>query len=41
MYFVGPAAGGVLAALLYDKFFLPSTELTAPVDAAEKGKHRR
>lgn len=41
MYFVGPAAGGVLAALLYDKFFLPSTELTPPVDAAEKGKHRR
>ncbi len=41
MYFVGPAAGGVLAAILYDKIFLPSTELTPPVDAAEKGKHRR
>ncbi|HEX3725103.1 MAG TPA: aquaporin [Pirellulales bacterium] len=34
MYIVGPAIGGVVAALLYDKFFLP-TELKPPVEAAE------
>jgi MIP family channel proteins len=42
MYFVGPLAGGALAALLYDKFFLPSAELTPPVEAADsRGKRRR
>ena len=42
MYFVGPLAGGALAALLYDNFFLPSAELTPPVEAAEsRGKRRR
>jgi MIP family channel proteins len=42
MYFVGPLAGGALAALLYDKFFLPSAELTPPVEAASsRGKRRR
>lgn len=42
MYFVGPLAGGAVAALLYDKFFLPSAELTPPVEAAEaRGKRRR
>ncbi len=42
MYFVGPLAGGAVAALLYDNFFLPSAELTPPVEAAEsRGKRRR
>jgi aquaporin Z len=42
MYFVGPLAGGVAAALLYDKFFLPTADLTPPVEAAEShGKRRR
>jgi MIP family channel proteins len=42
MYFVGPLAGGALAALLYDNFFLPNAELTPPVEAAEsRGKRRR
>ena len=42
MYFVGPLAGGAVAALFYDKFFLPSAELTPPVEAAEaRGKRRR
>ena len=41
MYFVGPLAGGALAALLYDRYFLPA-ELTPPVEAAEsRGKRRR
>jgi len=42
MYFVGPLAGGAIAALLYDKYFLPSAELTPPVEAADsRGKRRR
>ncbi len=42
MYFVGPLAGGAVAALLYDKYFLPAAELTPPVEAAEpRGKRRR
>lgn len=41
MYFVGPLAGGAIAALLYDKYFLPA-ELKPPVEAAEsRGKRRR
>lgn len=41
MYFVGPLAGGAVAALLYDKFFLPA-ELQPPVEAADtRGKRRR
>jgi MIP family channel proteins len=41
MYFAGPAIGGVVAALLYDKYFLPA-ELRPPVEAAESsGKRRR
>ena len=39
MYFVGPLAGGAVAALLYDKYFLPA-QLTPPVEAAERGKRR-
>lgn len=42
MYFVGPLAGGALAALLYDNYFLPSAELKPPVEAADsRGKRRR
>jgi MIP family channel proteins len=42
MYFVGPFIGGAIAALLYDKYFLPSAELTPPVEAADaRGKRRR
>jgi MIP family channel proteins len=41
MYFVGPLAGGVAAAFLYDKYFLPA-ELQPPVEAADpRGKRRR
>ena len=41
MYLVGPSVGGVLAALLYDRYFLPA-ELTPPVEAAEaRGSRRR
>ena len=39
MYIVGPLAGGAIAGLLYDKFFLP-TDLRPPVEAAG-GKRRR
>jgi len=39
MYIVGPLAGGAVAGLLYDKYFLP-TELKPPVEAAG-GKRRR
>ncbi len=39
MYIVGPLAGGAIAGLLYDKFFLP-TDLKPPVEAAG-GKRRR
>ncbi len=42
MYFVGPLAGGAIAALLYDKYFLPAAELTPPVEATKpRGKRRR
>ncbi len=42
MYFVGPLVGGAVAALLYDKYFLPAAMLTPPVEAAEsRGKRRR
>ncbi|HTM53666.1 MAG TPA: aquaporin [Pirellulales bacterium] len=40
MYFVGPLAGGAVAALVYDKYFLPA-ELTPPVEAAEAPGDRR
>jgi aquaporin Z len=40
MYFVGPLAGGAVAALVYDKYFLPA-ELTPPVEAAESPGNRR
>ena len=41
MYFVGPLVGGAVAALLYDRYFLPA-ELKPPVEAAEsRGKRRR
>jgi MIP family channel proteins len=40
MYFVGPLAGGVAAALVYDKYFLPA-ELVPPVEAAESPGNRR
>jgi MIP family channel proteins len=41
MYFVGPLAGGAIGALLYDKYFLPASELTPPVEAAQsRGKRR-
>lgn len=39
MYFVGPLAGGGIAALLYDKFFLPA-EQKPPIEAADT-RHRR
>jgi aquaporin TIP len=41
MYFVGPLVGGALAALLYDRYYLPA-DLTPPVEAADtRGKRRR
>jgi hypothetical protein len=40
MYFVGPLAGGAVAALLYDWYFLPA-ELKPPVAAAESPGRRR
>jgi MIP family channel proteins len=41
MYFVGPFVGGAVAALLYDKYFLPA-ELKPPLEAADpRGKRRR
>src|SRR3954451_15320677 len=40
MYFVGPLAGGAVAALVYDKYFLPA-ELMPPVEAAESPGNRR
>jgi aquaporin Z len=40
MYFVGPFVGAVVAALLYDKLFLPA-ELKPPVRAAETDTNRR
>jgi aquaporin TIP len=35
MYVVGELAGGAIAALLYDWFFLPGSELKPPVSAAQ------
>jgi MIP family channel proteins len=40
MYFVGPFVGAAVAALLYDKLFLPA-ELKPPVKAAETDTNRR
>jgi MIP family channel proteins len=42
MYVVGPLAGGVIGALLYDKYFLPGEEQQPPVEAADsRGQRRR
>jgi glycerol uptake facilitator-like aquaporin len=41
MYFVGPLLGGALGAIVYDKYFLPTADLTPPVEAAEPHGKRR
>lgn len=41
MYFVGPAAGGAVAALLYDKYFLSGEPGPSVAAAESSGKRRR